>query len=139
MSTQQQWQITGTIRPYVGAPIPLGVFETKSGGDPSWPVEKHREGGMGKEVAFTGLPTFSDLTIGRRFDRVRDAELYRRIVGLRGADASISAQPLDPNGAPQGRPYTFTGKLMSATDPEVDAQSSTPSNYQLMFSITDRA
>lgn len=136
MSTAQQFLITGTV-----AGISVGVFDTKSGGDPSAEVAKHRGGGMGKEQAFAGLPTFADLTIGRRYDKARDQELYRRLVALIGpaGDSSITVQPLDVNGAPFGRPYTFTGVLMGATDPEVDSESSAVSTFSLMFSITDRA
>ncbi|GAA4117416.1 hypothetical protein GCM10022215_18010 [Nocardioides fonticola] len=134
MSTQQQWQITGTVDR-----IALGVFDTKSGGDPSAEVTKYRPGGMSKEVAFAALPSFSDLTIGRLFTRERDVELYRRLVGLMGrGEASITAQPLDVNGAPFGRPFTYTGVLQSGTDPEVDSQSGTPNTFSLVFTITDR-
>lgn len=135
MSTSQQSLITVTVDGRS-----LGAFDTFSGGEPSADVSKHRPGGMGQERAYGGLPTFGDVTVGRVLERERDIELYRSLLPRYGrAVVTISKQPLDENGAPWGRPFTYTGKLSGATDPDSDSNDSAPSVWQMTATITGRA
>lgn len=135
MSTSQQNLITVTVDGR-----PLGTFDTFSGGEVSADVSKHRPGGMVGESSHAALPTYADVTVGRELDRERDVELYRSLLPRVGrALASISKQPLDDNGAPWGKPFTYTGRLSNMTDPESDSNDSAVSMWQMTFVITGRA
>lgn len=135
MSTSQQSLITATIDGRS-----LGIFDTFSGGEPSADVPKHRPGGLVGEKSYAALPTYGDVTIGRELDLQRDVELYRTLLARVGkAPVSVSKQPLDENGAPSGRPFTYTGRLSAMTEPESDSNDSSVSMWQLTFVCTGRA
>lgn len=135
MTTAQQYLTTAVID---GQPI--GIFDTFSGGEVTAEVTKHRPGGMVGENSHAALPTYGDVTIGRELDRERDVELFRRLLSRVGrAQAALSKQPLDDNGAPWGKPFTYTGRFNGMTDPEADSTSSDVSMFELTFVITGRA
>lgn len=118
----------------------FGVFETLSGGEVSAEVVKSRPGGMAGEKSHAVLPTYGDVVAGRELDLQRDLELYRSLLGRTGrAPVSASKQYLDENGAPVGRPLTYTGRLSNMTDPEADSASTDLSTWQLTFVCTGRA
>jgi hypothetical protein len=135
MSTAQNYLVTVTVD---GRPV--GTFDTLSGGEVSADVGKHRPGGMVGETSHPALPTYGDVTVSRELDRQRDVELYRSLLPRCGrAPVSISKQPLDENGAPWGRPFTYTGRLNTMTDPDVDSNDSSVSMWQMTAVITARA
>lgn len=135
MTTSQQFLVTVTVDGR-----PLGTFDTCSGGEPSADVAKHRPGGMVGENSHAALPTYSDVTVGRELDRERDVELYRSLISRVGrALASVSKQPLDDNGAPWGKPFTYTGRLSGMSDPESDSNDGSVSMWQMTFVCTGRA
>lgn len=135
MTTAQNYLITATIDGRT-----VGVFDTMSGGEPSADVPKTRPGGMVGEKSHAALPTYGDATVGRELDRQRDVELYRSLLPRVGrAPVTISKQPLDEDGAPWGRPFTYTGRLNGMSDPDVDSSDSSPSMWQFTAVITGRA
>lgn len=135
MSTSQMNLVTVTVDGR-----PLGVWDSFTGGEVSAEVGKHRPGGMVPENSHVALPTYGDVTVGRERDRERDVELYRSLLPRVGrALATITKQPLDDNGAPWGKPFTYTGRLSGLSDPEVDSNSGEVSMYELTFVITARA
>lgn len=135
MTTSQQSLITVVVDGR-----PLGTFDTFSGGEVSAEVPKSRPGGMVGEKTHAALPTYGDVTIGRELDRVRDLEVYRSLLPRVGrAPVSISKQLLDDDGAPAGRPLTYTGRLNNMTDPEADSNSTDVSMWQMGVAITGRA
>jgi len=135
MTTSQQQLITVSVDGR-----PLGVFDTLSGGEPTAEVGKHRPGGMSGERSYAALPSFGDLTVGRELDTQRDLEVYRSLVGRVGrAPFTASRQLLDENGAPVGRPITYTGRLSGMSDPEADSNSTDVSMWQMTAVITGRA
>ncbi|WP_243061145.1 hypothetical protein [Nocardioides sp. SR21] len=135
MSTSQQSLITVVVDGRT-----LGTFDTFSGGEPSSDPQKHRPGGMQQEKSYGALVTYGDVTVGRVLERERDIELYRSLLPRYGrALVTVTKQPIDDNGAPWGRPFTYTGRLSSATDPESDSNDATPSVWQLTMICTGRA
>lgn len=135
MTSQQQWLITGTVDG-----IPIGIFDSHSGGGADADVQKHRGGGMGEEKAYAAMPAFGDVTITRVCERERDVELHRRLFPRAGrALASLSFQPLDDNGSPWGTPFTRSGRFKSISDPESDSNSASPATFELGFVITSAA
>ncbi|MDI6911481.1 hypothetical protein [Nocardioides sp.] len=135
MTTSQQFLITATVDGR-----PLGTFDTASGGEPTADVAKHRPGGMVGENSYGALPTYGDLTVGRELDRVRDVEVYRSLVPRVGrALASVSKQPLDDDGAPAGKPFTYTGRLAGMSDPDADSNDASVSMWQMTIVVTGRA
>ena len=135
MSTQMQWQVTGTVDG-----ISIGTFDSYSGGGAEASVPKHRAGGMGEQKSYAALPEYSDATIGRVLERERDVDLFRRLQPRVGrALASLSIQPLDDNGSPWGEPFTRAGRLSSMTDPEADSNASEPTMFQLSIVVTSIA
>jgi hypothetical protein len=134
MTTAQSFQVTGVVDG-----VPIGVFDRFSGGEITAEVNKYRPGGMAEENTSHALPTYGDATIGRELDLTRDLELHRRLAGRVGrALASVSKQALDENGAPVGRPVTYTGRLSGMTDPDVDSTSSERAQFDMTFVITGR-
>lgn len=132
MSTSQQSLVTVTLD---GATI--GTFDTMSGGDITAEPTKRRSGGMGPLKSYGALPDYDDVTVSRVAERERDHELQRRLRTRVGkANASISDQPLDDDGAPWGRPTVYTGRLIGMTPGEVDSESSDPRMFELTFQIT---
>lgn len=135
MSTQQNSLVTVVVDGQ-----PLGVFDTLSGGDVTAEPTKRRSGGMGPLKAYGALPDYDDVTVSRVYERERDHELLRRLRTRVGkANASVSEQPLDEDGAPWGRPTTYTGRLIGLTPGEADSESSDPRMFELTFQITEVA
>lgn len=130
-STAQQSLITATVDG-----VPLGVFDTLSGGVTSAEVSKRRAGGMGSQYSKVALPDNEDVTISRDYDRERDHELRRTLMRRTGrAMATISEQPLDDDGVPWGKPIVYTGRLSGVSPSEVDANSGDDRMLELTFVI----
>src|SRR5687767_3479554 len=109
MVSQQNSLITVAVD---GAP--LGVFDSRTGGVSSAEVTKYRPGGMAKQKTRSGLPDVDDMTVAREFELDRDNDLARHLRTRTGkAPMSINSQPLDNDGAPYGKPTTWTGVLNS--------------------------
>lgn len=135
MTTAQQFLITVIVDGR-----PLGVFDSMSGGEVTADVGKHRPGGMVGENSHGALPTYGDVTVSRELDRQRDVEVFRSLLPRVGrAAVTISKQPLDDDGAPWGRPFTYVGRMNGMTDPDADSNDSTTSLWSLTAVITGRA
>jgi hypothetical protein len=133
MSTAQMSLVTVTVDGQ-----PLGVFDTLSGGETSAEPTKRRAGGMGAQKSYPALPDTDDLTVSRVYERERDHEKLRKLRRRVGrAEASVSEQPLDEDGAPWGRPTTYTGRLTGVNPGEADSESSDPRMFELTFQITE--
>jgi hypothetical protein len=130
--TQQMALITVTVDD-----LPLGVFDTKSGGETTAEPTKRRSGGMGAQKSYAALPDHGDVTISRDYELERDHELMRRLRPRVGrARANISEQPLDENGAPWGDPITHIGRLTGLSPSELDSDSSDAQMFELTFQLT---
>lgn len=128
MSTQHHSLVT-----VVADGLPLGVFETRTGGESTAEVTKYRPGGMAKQKTRKGLPEVGDVTVGRSWERERDAEIERRLRPRVGtADIIVNDQPLDDNGAPWGKPTTWTGTLNAVNGGDSDSNSNDGKMFELV-------
>lgn len=119
MSTASQSLITVTIDGES-----LGTFDTRSSGETTADVAKHRPGGGGGEKTYGSLSTTGDVTVTRVRERERDVALAARLRTRVGrARMSITDQPLDEDGVPWGKPETWAGRLMSVNTGDADASS----------------
>lgn len=133
MSTQHHSLITVSVDG-----LPLGTFERRSGGASTAEVSKYRPGGMQKQKTRKGLPETADLTVGRSWERERDAEIERRLRGRVGkADMIVNDQPLDDDGAPWGKPTTWTGVLNSVDGGDSDSESNDGKPLELGMIATE--
>lgn len=125
MSTQSDYLVTATVDGR-----PLGVFDSRSGGEVDSDIAK-RNTGEGPKV-YNGRPNVGDVTIVRGYERERDHELIRTLEKRVGrAEVVISEQPLDEDDNPWGKPKIWTGKLKTVTGGDVDADSSDPRDFEL--------
>jgi hypothetical protein len=132
VSSKQQWLITVQVDG-----MNLGVFDTKSGGDAMAKGNKHRPGGMGQEVSYASLASYSDLKLMRVAERQRDHELIRRLVSRAGrATASVTEQPLDPDGNVFGAPIIYTGRFLGVNPGDTDSTSEAPKMFELDIEVT---
>jgi hypothetical protein len=112
--------------------IPLGIFDTFSGGEADSDDTKHRSGGMGDEESLGGPRTRANFTVSRLYRLERDhgqAKMLDAAVG-RGEVVAVRTM-LDRDKVPFGDPITFTGTLKTFNHPEHDANSSDPKMVSL--------
>jgi hypothetical protein len=134
MATQQQSLISVTVD---GAP--LGIFDTLSGGATTADATKRRAGG-GQLKSYAALPDTDDLTVSRDYDRERDHEKLRELRRRVGrAPVSVSEQPLDDDGAPWGKPTTYTGRLTGVNPGDADSNSGDVRMLELTIQVTEVA
>lgn len=133
MSIEAQWLITATV-----GGQNIGVWDKFSGGDTSAKVAKHRPGGMGPEVLYRALPTYSNVTISRIYERARDHELVRRLQAINAAGESamvVSKQPLDEDGNAWGSPIVYQGRLSDVKPGTTDSTSDTPTMVEIDLTV----
>lgn len=117
--TEQQYRVTGYVNE-----VALGTFDTMSGGEPDAKDNKHRPGGMGFEVSYASLPSWSDVSVERVYEHKRDWELERSLENKTGrVTCHVVAQPLDPDGNAFGRAKTYHGAFRGLTIGKVDSTS----------------
>lgn len=115
----------------------LGVFDTSSGGDSTTKAAKHRAGGMGNEVIYASLPTYSALTVGRVLEPARDYELIRALYPLIGrVTASVTEQLLDADGNTSGNPKTWTGSLSGVKPGKTDSNSTNVRMFEIDIDVS---
>jgi hypothetical protein len=120
MASQQNSLITVAVDG-----LPLGVFDQRTGGESSADVTKYRPGGMARQKSRSGLPDIADLTVSREFEFERDNDLARHLRTRVGrGQMTVNSQPLDNDGAPFGKPTTWTGTLNSVDTGEENSDSS---------------
>jgi hypothetical protein len=125
--SEQQWLATLNVNG-----TDYGTFDRFSGGDVSAAVNKHRPGGMGPEITYLSLPSYSDVTLDKVYETQRDHDRVSALHNLVGrAIASVTLQPLDDQGNPWGTPRVYQGRLVSVADGGTDSMS----NAARMFSI----
>jgi len=131
MSTEMNW-----VENVVVDGIPLGPFDTRSGGDALAKETKHRPSGMGPEKTYVTLPSYSTATLGRVYERERDHELVRTLIGRAGrARASYSEQPLDGDGNSWGQPLISSGRFLGIKIGKTDSNSDAPRMLEVDIAI----
>lgn len=125
--SQQNHLVTVTV-----AGRALGIFDTRSGGEPSADITSRRTGGLGPMTQRRAQPTYADVTVSRELQLQRDHELMRWLLTQVGrADMEVADQWLDDDGLPFGKPTVYLGRLSAATPPEHDANSTDDSLFEL--------
>lgn len=131
-ATELQWLVSVQLDDW-GT---LGVFDKFSGGDVTATPNKHRPGGMGNEVTYFSLPTYSDVTVSRVYDQGRDQSIIALVHTLAGNTyGTVTVQPLDADAAPWGSPRTYRGRIAAVKDGGTDSTSHNPRMWDLDFAI----
>lgn len=136
MSRQNQWMVTLAVRDTNGGYRQTGVWDKMTGGEMDSEETKYRPGGMGKQISLGGSTSVSNPVLTRLYDLQRDHDLARWLFARCAADADciVTKQPLDKDGNPYGRPFTYTGVLKRVSNPEHDSDSSDPNTYEVEVS-----
>lgn len=120
--------------------VSLGTFDSYSGGEPTAKGNKHRAGGMGLEVSYGSLPSWSDITVSRVYEWARDWELERTLVGLAGrVTAHMTEQPLDPDGNAYGKPKVWQGRFLGVKPGKADSTSDAVRLWEIDIEVTSQA
>jgi hypothetical protein len=130
MSRLDQYEISVSING-----TNLGVFDKMTGGAIDSEELKYKPGGMAPQVPLGGSVTVANATVERLFVLNRDLPLVPFIKALVGKGfVTITRQSLDINGAPFGKPITWSGTLKQFTFPEPDSESNAAALFQLEVS-----
>ncbi len=111
------------------------VFDKMTGGDVASTETKFRPAnGTADQVTLGGQRTVNNITVTRLYDdSVSVVEHW--LLGICGKAAMVvTKQPLDANGAPQGKPLAYSGKLMAVKPPATDSEASTAAMFELEMS-----
>lgn len=131
MSLESQSLVVATLEGYG----PLGVFQTKTGGNADSEEVKDAPGGMGPETALGGRQVTENVTIGRRYIPERDGPLKPILRNARGKRfghlLTITVQPLDSDRNPVGPPDVFTGPIKAFNAPDADSNSSDKAMFEI--------
>lgn len=129
--SEQQWLATLSV-----GGVDYGIFDKFSGGDVSAAVNKHRPGGMGPEITYLSLPTYSDVVITKVYETQRD---HDRIAALHKAVgnqlATVTLQPLDDSGAVWGTPRKYQGRIVSVKDGGTDSMSNAARMFEIDIAV----
>lgn len=114
--------------------ISLGVCAFKGGGQIEAEETKYRPGSMLPQASLGGPIAVENVTIRRLFDPEMRG-LFHQLASMCGkASMSITSQPLDADGNPEGRPQTYTGILTRVTPPESNSNASDAAELELEMS-----
>jgi hypothetical protein len=129
--SEQQWLATLNV-----GGVDYGIFDKFTGGDVSAAVNKHRPGGMGPEITYLSLATYSDVTITKVYETQKD---HARIASLHTAVgnqlATVTLQPLDDQGAPWGTPRTYQGRITAVKDGGTDSNSNAARMFEVDLAV----
>lgn len=127
---QDQWANTVTIDG-----VPLGVWDTLSGGDVEAEETKYRPGGLSPQISLGGNTTTNNVTLGRLLGR-DDWDFMHDLMASRVGKAAVTVarQPLDVDGNPFGRPLVYSGVLQNVNPGDVDSNSSDAQVWEITVS-----
>ncbi len=129
--SEQQWLATLSING-----TDYGTFDKFAGGDVSAPVNKHRPGGMGPEITYLSLPTYSDVTLTKVYETQNDHDRVATLHGLVGNGlATVTLQPLDDSGNSWGTPRTYQGRLVGVKDGGTDSMSNAARMFEVDIAV----
>lgn len=114
--------------------INLGVCAFKSGGQIEADETKYRPGSMQPQASLGGPVAIENVTIRRLFDPAMRG-LFHTLANMVGkADATVTSQPLDADGNPEGRPQVYRGILTRCTPPESNSNANDAAELELEIS-----
>jgi len=127
---QDQWSNTLTIDG-----VPLGVWDTLSGGEVEAEDTKHRPGGMGAQVSLGGPSMTNNITMTRLLGQ-SDWDFMRYLMQSRvgRAECVVSRQPLDRDKNPFGRPLVYRGVLQRCAPGDTDSNSADSQMWEVVVS-----
>ena len=129
--SEQQWLATLSV-----AGVDYGIFDKFAGGDVTAAVNKHRPGGMGPEITYMSLPTYSDVTLTKVYETQRDHARLATLHSLAGnALATVTLQPLDDQGNPWGTSRTYQGRLVAVKDGGTDSNSNAARMFEVDIAV----
>lgn len=136
MSREDQGKVNVKIMIDEKTPWPglgdLGDWENRTGGAGGSDSVKHREGNMGRLIAYGGPPTMENVVVARRMDPVRDHAKLKSLYEARGRALMIVTETeLDEYGVAFGDPITYKGKLNDVNPGDVNANSNNIRMIQL--------
>jgi len=112
------------------------VFDKFAGGDVSAPVNKHRPGGMGPEVTYLSLPTYSDITLTKAYNTQVDNATIADLHNMCGnTQVTVIIQPLDDGGNTYGAPRQYAGRLIGIKDGGTDSQSNAVRMWEVTVAV----
>ena len=112
------------------------TFDKFSGGDVQTTINKHRPGGMGPEISFLALPTYSDVMISKAWNTGVDNALWSDLTNVIGNTlASVTVQPLDDGGNAWGAGTVYTGRLTKVTPGGTDSNSNSVRLLEVGLSV----
>ena len=107
-----------------------------AGGDTSATTNKHRAGGMGNEVTYLSLPTYSDVVVSKAYNTQADHNIIGDIHKLVGkAMVTVNLQPLDDTGTPWGTSRNYYGRIASVKDGGTDSNSNAVRMWEMDISV----
>ena len=114
-----------------------GVWDLATGLGRGSEVSKHRAGGsLTSSATLPGAIVHDDVTVNRGYQRTRDHDLARRLIGREGrAPVVLKSIPLDADMNPYGRPTTRAGVLMRVNEPDYDSNSTDTARLELVLSV----
>lgn len=114
--------------------ISLGVCAFKSGGQIEAEETKYRPGSMEPQKSLGGPVGVENITIRKLFDPQMRA-LFHALANMCGkATMTVTSQPLDADGNPEGRPQIYSGILTRVTPPESNANANDAAEMELEMS-----
>lgn len=120
--------------------VPVGTFDTFSGGDAPRGNTKRRHGGQLNKTVHGGMPDHSNVTIGRNHDALRDQKLVRRLLGIgkgshRPIPIAVSRQPYEGGERLAVDPIIYRGLVENCTPGDSDADSDELVDYTIEMTV----
>lgn len=133
---------TSSVRQHAVAVAGLaGMWAKASGGVPSVTVSESYNGGAKVPDLTMGRVTYSNLTVDRPFNPVRDRPVIRFIEANLGGTwtTTITDQDLDANEIAIGPPVVYSGCVpVSVTSPDYDTEGSDASRVSIEFRVQSK-
>jgi len=112
------------------------TFDKFSGGDVQSTINKHRPGGMGPEISFLALPTYSDVSISKAWNTGTNNALWQDLTSVIGNSiAQVTVQPLDDGGNAWGAATVYTGRINKAMPGGTDSNSNSVRLLEVGLSV----
>jgi hypothetical protein len=114
--------------------INIGVCAFKGGGQTEAEETKYRPGSMEPQQSLGGPIAVENVTVRKLFDpQLRS--LFHTLHAMCGkASMTITSQPLDADGNPEGRAQVYRGILTRVTPPDSDANATDAAELELEMS-----
>jgi hypothetical protein len=141
--SEQQWRADLSIPANLSIVLPASYtnvipFDKFTGGDVTATVNKHRPSGMGPEVTYLSLPTYSDITLSKVYNTDVDHALVGALHNLVGNTiVSVTMTPLDDTGAvfAGANVRTYSGRITSIKDGGTDSTSNAVRMWEIDIAV----